>query len=118
MKRVLNFLFVLAMALTFGGCAGFARGCSAGMAENFGSDWIIVQYSGMGEPFRCWELRGVSVANEEGSDGIYWQSEDGHLVHLSGHYNRVQVSGGAWDSAFSELGFTPDRCRQIQSGER
>lgn len=118
MKHFSSFLVILVMALSFGGCAGWARGCSANMAEGFGSDWIVVQYSGMGEPFRCWELHGVSVANEDHSDGLYWQSTDGHLIHISGFYNRVQVSSSEWDSAYSELGLTRERCTEIQHHPR
>lgn len=108
-----NLVFVT-MFVAFAGCAGTARGCSSWWAESAGADWIVVQYNGLGEPFRCWALEGVSVANEEGSDGIYWRNPDGHLIHLSGHYNRIQVSDGNWDSAFAEIGLTRDVCSEIQ----
>lgn len=89
----MNRIRIALLCMLLASCAGFQRGCSSCTAQNFGSDWIIVQFGTDGKPFNCWRLEGVSVANEEHSDGIYWQSSDGHLVHISGFYNRVQVSG-------------------------
>jgi len=97
------------------GCAGTQRGCAASCAESYGADWVIVQMGDDGVAYRCWTLTDASVSNEERSDGIYWLSPDGHLVHISGHYNRVQVSGGRWDSAFLEVGLTRDMCTEIQT---
>lgn len=97
------------------GCAGTQRGCAASCAQSYGADWVIVQMDMMGSPYRCWVLTDVSVANEEHSDGIYWLSPDGHLVHISGHYNRVQVHGSRWDSAFSEVGMTRQMCDEVQA---
>lgn len=109
MKWLSLCLFVLLV-----GCAGLERGCSASWAETVSSNWIIVQLAADGTPFRCWELRDVSVGNEERSDGIYWLSEDGHLVHISGFYNRVQVERD-WASAYSELGLTASSCEQVRN---
>ena len=104
------FLFLLTLA----SCAGTARGCSSCNAENFGADWVVVQMDDRGVPYRCWALRQTSVANEPHSDGVYWESSNGHLVHISGHYNRVQVSGGRWEEAYRELGLTAESCREVQ----
>lgn len=88
MKTRMKFIALLLLA----GCAGIDRGCSSCVAENFSSDWVIVQYKFDGNPFNCWKLNNVSVTNEQNSDGIYWKdSLTGHLVHISGWYNRVQV---------------------------
>lgn len=108
---------VALMCLLLTSCAGWQRTCSSSFATTFGSDWIIVQFGADGRPFNCWRLEGVSVANEEHSDGIYWQSEDGHLVHISGFYNRVQVSGSfvtdresRFASAARKVGIDLNRC--------
>lgn len=102
-------------ALLFVGCAGVSRSCSSCNAEEFGADWVIVQMDLNGTPFRCWELPNTSVTNESQSDGVYWKdSVTGNLVHLSGHYNRVQVVGGNWDRAFEDLGLTKAICKQVR----
>lgn len=92
------------------GCASVERDCASCNASSFGSDWIVVQFKTDGEPINCWRLPNVSMSNEQGSDGIYWQSPDGHLVHLSGWYNRVQVGSGNWKGAADALGVDLDRC--------
>lgn len=98
-------------------CAGTMRECSSCTAGEFGADWIVVQLRMDGTPFRCWELHDVSVANEPSSDGIYWQSADGHLVHISNFYNRVQVEGGDFASAYEELGITRAECSAASQGD-
>jgi len=90
--------------LVVAGCAGMDRGCSSCVAENMGGDWIIIQYRFDGSPMACWKLRGTSVTNEEHSDGIYWKGPTGHLVHISGWYNRVQVTNGDFDGAAKSVG--------------
>jgi hypothetical protein len=109
----LSRISILALAL-LSGCAGMERGCSSYNANAFGADWVIVQMDDRGSPYRCWTLNDVSVSNEEASDGIYWLSPNGHLVHISGHYNRVQVEGSRWDEAYRELGLTEELCRRVQ----
>lgn len=102
---------VIALCLVLGGCAGFQRGCSSWNAEQFGSDWIVVQNDYTMTPKRCWRLTSTSIKNEEKSDGVYWlDAKSGHLVHISGWYNRVQVERGAWDSAAKSLGIDLARC--------
>lgn len=87
------------------GCAGMQRGCSSFTAEQFGSDWIVVQYKCDGSPINAWKLKNVSITNESNSDGIYWVDDStGHLVHISGWYNRVQVQGGRYEEAAKLLG--------------
>jgi hypothetical protein len=103
MKKSLGTFLLFAFILT--GCAGFGRSCSSWNAENFGSDWIIVQYGMDGTPINCWKLVNVSVTNETGSDGIYWKdSETSHLIHISGWYNRVQVADGRFKEAADLVG--------------
>ena len=90
LRHVLAVLSIMLMPA----CAGVSRSWTSCTAENFGSDWIVVQYDINGQPFNCWKLEGAAIVNEEASDGIYWQDRrSGHLVHLSGWYNRVQVEG-------------------------
>ncbi len=99
-KFNLSFLGLLLLV----GCAGASRDCSGCNAERFGADWIVVQYRMDGEPLNCWQLHGKAVANEVNSDGIWWVADSGHLVHISGHYNRVQVTGSDFEAAAKEVG--------------
>lgn len=96
------------------GCAGTARSCTSCTAESFGADWIVVQMDMSGRPFRCWELRNTSIANEVQSDGIYWAGSQGNLIHISGLYNRVQVLNGQWEAAYREVGVTAATCALIR----
>lgn len=107
-------LVIVGMLVLFCGCAGFSRECSSCSAGAFGTDWIVVQMNCEGKIMRCWELQGASVANEEKSDGIYWEDPaTGNLVHLSNFYNRIQVSNGKWAEAFRDLGITRKECRAL-----
>lgn len=118
MKAKLARYFTLSL---LAGCAGWDRGCSSCMAENFASDWVIVQYKFNGEPINCWKLNDVSVTNEDRSDGVYWKdSSTGHLVHISGWYNRVQVEHNDFRSAAELMGVDMNRCpggMYLQQGE-
>ncbi|MDE2437839.1 MAG: hypothetical protein KGN01_00370 [Patescibacteria group bacterium] len=101
--------------LSMTGCAGASRGVSSWWAETAGSDWIIVQYDYQMQPKCAWKLNGVSVTNETHSDGIYWKdSVTGHLIHISGWYNRVQVANGRFDEAAKLLGVD---INSIQNGK-
>jgi len=101
---------MLSVAL-LGGCAGFQRGCSSNMAGAFGSSWLVVQYRADGSAMNCWKLKDASVANEEKSDGIYWQDpKSRHLVHVSGWYNRVQVDGADFEVAAQLVGVDAAKC--------
>lgn len=97
-------------ALLLVGCAGTMRSCQSCEAENFGANWIVVQYKTDGNPINCWRLNAVSVVNEEHSDGIHWLESSGHLVHISGWYNRVQVKGQDWSGAADSIGINLDAC--------
>jgi hypothetical protein len=101
MKRRIA-VFLMFLMLT--GCAGVQRGCSSIWATQAGADWIVVQYGYNGDPINCWKLQNVSITNENSSDGIYWKEGSGHLVHIAGWYNRVQVSNGRYDEAAKLLG--------------
>lgn len=115
--RVRNslFLIVILFGVVLQSCAGWEKGCSSGCASSLGADWIIVQYTMSGEPFRCWALENVSVDNEAQSDGIYWLTPTRNLVHISGTYNRVQVVGNRWDEGYAEVGLTEAGCSAIHS---
>lgn len=112
----MRYLQVLALLFLFS-CAGWDRGCSSWIASDFGADWVIVQIGYSGKPFNCWQLHDVAVTNEPQTDGIYWKSTDGHLVHISGWYNRVQVytyngllTKKGWENAAKQVGVDLDRC--------
>ena len=92
------------------GCAGMSRDCASCGASNFGSDWVVVQYRMDGEPINCWKLQNIAIDNETNTDGIYWGTISGHLIHISGWYNRVQVSGGRFDEAAKEIGVDLNQC--------
>jgi len=99
MRKLKFFVTAVMLALVIG-CAGVQRGCSSWSAESFGSDWIVVQYDMYLAPKACWKLNDVSITNEASSDGIYWvDSQTGHLIHISGWYDRVQVFGGRFEEA-------------------
>ena len=104
MKNLKIWLPILFLA----GCAGFERNCASWSAQSFGADWVVVQLAAPGQVVRCWKLTDTSIANEEHSDGIYWKDPQGHLVHISGWYNRVQVNTQFRKSeeAFAEAGKT------------
>lgn len=114
MAKYRSWIVSLFVVLVCTGCAGVNRGCSSCAANQFGADWVVVKLDMEGRPYRCWILPSVSVSNEQQSDGIYWQSPDGHLVHVAGSYNRVQVKGNQWNRALAELGLTEDTCKEIQ----
>lgn len=98
MKKVLwSVLAIVAIGLIVQ-LPGVRRCWTAFKAGAIGSDWIVVQFDMNGKPFNAWKYEGVSVTNETNSDGIYWTDPAEHLVHISGWYDRVQVS----DKKFSE----------------
>ena len=104
--------WLIALLVLFtSGCAGLQRSCASWSAENFASDWIVVQYDQTGRPFNCWKLTNTSITNETNSDGVYWQDRSrGHLVHLAGWYNRVQVSNNDFDGAARLVGVLASQC--------
>ena len=106
-----NYATKAAVVVALTGCAGMQRSCSSCSAESFATDWVVVQYKYDGEPMNCWKLSNTSIANEQGSDGIYWvDSKTRNLVHISGWYNRVQVESGQWKEAADAIGIDLERC--------
>ena len=104
-------LRTILVALLLTGCAGMQRDCSSCNASSFGGDWIVVQYRFDGSPINCWQMRNTPITNETQSDGIYWQDRGGHLVHIAGWHNRVQVQGERWEEAAAALGIEESRCK-------
>jgi hypothetical protein len=105
MKKLALYLLLLT------GCAGMSRDCSSCSASTLGSDWIVVQYGFDGKPINCWELRDTAISNEHSTDGIFWQENSGHLVHISGWYNRVQVDHSDWVGAAKSVGIDDALCK-------
>lgn len=75
-----------------------------------GSDWIVVQFDQSGRPFNCWKLHGAAVDNNEGGNVDWKDPANGHLVHITGWENRVQVQGGDFTSAAKLLGIDAAKC--------
>lgn len=109
LQRSVSQAFAALLALT--GCASIERDCSSCNASNFGSDWIVLQYGMDGRLINCWELRNTAIDNEYQADGIYWQEQSGHLVHIGGWYNRVQVTNNDWAGAAKAVGVEDSRCK-------
>jgi hypothetical protein len=99
------------LALLLVGCAGIQRDCSGCMASSLGSSWLIVQYGFNGQPYNCWRLENTAVDNEYNTDGIFWYEKSGHLVHISGWYNRVQVNNSDWKGAADSIGVELNKCQ-------
>lgn len=103
-------------ALTIGatvfacGCAGMGKSCSQFGASAFGSDWIIVQYAFDGRPFHCWRLTDAPVDSESGGNLNWKDKSNGHLVHVTGWENRVQVINGDFETAARLLGIEANQC--------
>jgi hypothetical protein len=111
--KVTNMVLASLMVLGFitVGCAGMSRDVSSWLAREVGADWIVVQYRWDGIPMNCWRLTGVGISNEPQSDGIFWKdSSTGHLVHIAGWYNRVQVTSGDFVSAAHLTGVDSEAC--------
>ncbi len=97
----------LLLLLLFTGCAGLDRDCAHCGTEFSGANWLVVQLKMDGEIKNCWQLHGLAVSNEQGSDGIWW-ADHGEQVHISGWYNYVQVVD--WNSAAVTLGVNLTQC--------
>ena len=80
---------VLVVGLIWGP-AGLKTSLLGWVASAYGSDWLVVQYAQSGCVISSWELKDAAIHNEYGSDGIYFVTEAGPVVHLSGHYTYVQ----------------------------
>lgn len=102
---------MVAIVLFLTGCAGIERDCGSSCATSFGGDWIVVQYRADGSPINCWRLKDTAISNEPHTDGVFWQDPGGHLVHISGWYNRVQVQGNRWEEAARSIGVNDTLCK-------
>ncbi len=81
--------FIAVMIFLVSGPVGIQNQLTAWKANAYGSDWLVIQYTGMGEVQNHWELKNAAIHNEGHSDGIYFTTPHG-VVHLSGHYIYVQ----------------------------
>ena len=99
-------LLLLATVASVTSCTSLSREVSRLTATSFGADYIVVKRDMLGKPFLCWKLKNVTVTSERTSDGIYWQHPTGHLIHISGNYDYVQVKHGDYDSAMSLIKLT------------
>ena len=118
MRYYIRHYWPILMLVFLTSCAGLNRSCSSCWASAAGADWVVVKNDLNGKPFRCWALSSVSITSENQSDGIYWKSPSGHLVHVAGNYDYVQVVGMAqWESAYAELGLTEDTCKLLRERE-
>ena len=106
MKRLTVFVFVAFTAA----CAGMNKMCSQTGASMFGSDWIVAQYDFNGKPFHCWKLRNAAVDSSEGGNVDWKDPNGGHLVHLTGWENRVQVKDGDFVGAGQLIGIDANQC--------
>lgn len=108
--KTLVFLLVPTISMLLSGCSGCGRIWADFTAQAAGADWVVVQYSAQGSPINCWKLRDVSVDNEANSDGIQWRVPDIGMMHLSGWYVRIMVSGGNYEASLRYLGLDVAGC--------
>lgn len=109
MKIQIFIIFII--CLTIIGCAGIDKSLTSCCATNIGADWVIVQLDMNGNPIMCWKVYSVSLTSENTLDGIYWKdTKTGNLIHLSGWYNFVQVSGNNYEQACKTLNIVCDKC--------
>lgn len=101
---------IVVLAVLTAACAGFQKDCSKMGASNFGSDWLVVQFDQTGHAFNCWKLTGAVVESSEGGNVDWKDTTDGHLVHITGWENRVQVERGNWESAAKIVGIDAAQC--------
>jgi len=106
MKQVMLFVLV---AFTVA-CAANQKACAQFSASSFGTDWIVVQYDMSGKPFHCWKLHDTAVDSSEGGNVDWQDRNNGHLVHLTGWENRVQVVKGDFDGAAKLIGVNSNKC--------
>ena len=117
MFRNKHFWLFVAFCIFMVSCASIDRGCSSCYAVNVGADWVVVELTEVnGTPYRCWQLEGVALSSENGSDGIYWKDTvSGNLIHVSGSYDYVQVVRGNWYDAFKQINMTEEACRVVHN---
>lgn len=108
-----NWLKVAALCLFVVGCSSWNRSCASFGAHTLGADWLVVQFDSTGRPFNCWMIDNATVSNEEAGDGIWWlDQQSGHIIHIAGWYNRVQVTGNDYGEAAQLLGVDVGKCTQ------
>lgn len=90
-------------------CAGTQKQCAAYKASRFGADWIVVQYTQDGRPFHCWKLTGVALDSGTGGN-VDWKDPGGHMMHITGWENRVQVVDRDFAGAARLVGVDASRC--------
>lgn len=81
--------FIVVIVFVTAGPVGIQNQFTAWKASAYGSDWLVIQYTGMGEVQNHWELKNAAIHSESHSDGIYFTTPHG-VVHLSGHYIYIQ----------------------------
>jgi hypothetical protein len=60
-------------------------------ATAYGSEWLVIQYTSQGDVNMFWDLKSPSsVCSESHSDGIYFTTTEGTIVHLSNFYIYAQ----------------------------
>lgn len=103
---------MVATLVLLAGCASMNRSCSSSITQTFGGDWMITQVAMDGTPFNCWKLENISLTTDENGGGeIQWlDTETGHLMHVNGWHNQVQVANRDWAGAARELGVDADQC--------
>lgn len=99
MSETLRRVVLIGFLVMSSACAAMQKSCSQAGASTFGSDWIVVQFDQSGHPFNCWKLRGAVVESSGGGNVDWKDTATGHLVHITGWENRVQVSNGDFASA-------------------
>lgn len=112
---IIGVVVLVGSGLLISECRGCQRKAQDIWAGGVGADWIIIERRLDGTPYQCWMLEDVSVANEGSSDGIYWENENGNLIHISGSYDRVQVLNDHWSDALEEINMTREACNKVQS---
>lgn len=95
----LSILIVILLAV---GPKRMNRYFNSWLAGSYGADWYVALYTVDG--VKTWKLENKSVGNETQSDGIFFITNNGHVVHISGHYAYIQVHGKKWAEAKSLLG--------------
>ena len=103
-------LIILALLASCVGCAGTGKACSQMGASAFGSDWIIVQYRQDGTAFHCWKVRDAAVDSGQGGNIDWKDRQTGHLMHITGWENRIQVAGGDFETAGRLVGVDSNLC--------
>lgn len=87
---VICIVLVVTPIILLAGPEKLKRNFSSFVAEGYGSDWLVIQYSQNGDVINYWELKNCSIGNNSRSDGINF-IYDGNVVNISGHYIYIQI---------------------------